>query len=137
MTPSTILAAAARILLPLFLLFSVFLLLRGHNEVGGGFVGGLVASAGFALYALSHGWLEARKALSYEPRTMILAGLVCVGGSGAIGSIIRGDFLAAVWYPVALPVIGKAGTPLIFDLGVYLIVLGTVMTFLLSLGEEH
>jgi len=137
MTPSTMLAAAVRILLPLFLLFSVFLLLRGHNEPGGGFVGGLIAAAGFALFALANGWTAARNALAIEPRSVILLGLVLAAGSGLIALGEGASFMTGLWSPLGIPVIGKAGTPLLFDLGVYLVVFGTVVMFLISLGEEQ
>jgi len=137
MTPSTILAAAVRILLPLFLLFSLFLLLRGHNETGGGFVGGLVAAAGFALIALSSGWASARAALVVEPRILILIGLSIAACSGLLALLAGETFMTGLWYPVSLPVIGKAGTPFLFDLGVYCVVCGTVMMFLISLGEQQ
>jgi len=137
MTPSTILATAVRILLPLFLLFSVFLLLRGHNETGGGFAGGLIAGAGFALFALSSGWASAREALAVEPRTLILLGLLIAAGSGLAALLAGETFMTGLWYPGSLPVIGKVGTPFLFDLGVYFVVFGTVMMFLISLGEQQ
>ena len=137
MTPSTILAAAVRVLLPLFLLFSLFLLLRGHNEAGGGFVGGLIASAGFALFGLSSGWDAARKALAMEPRSLIALGLALAAFSGLIGLLGGDTFMTGGWISATLPVIGKAGTPLLFDLGVYFVVFGAVMMFLISLGEEQ
>jgi multicomponent Na+:H+ antiporter subunit B len=57
------------------LLFSLFLLFRGHNEPGGGFVGGLVAATAFALYAIAYGIVRARQALRVDPRTLIGIGL--------------------------------------------------------------
>ncbi len=71
---SLILSTATRYLLPLLLLFSLFLLLRGHNEPGGGFVGGLVAVAAFALYALAAGTQEARSLLRVDTRTLMAVG---------------------------------------------------------------
>ena len=62
--------------MPLLLLFSVFLLLRGHNEPGGGFVGGLVAAAAFALYVIAFGVERARQALLVKPLTLLGAGLL-------------------------------------------------------------
>ena len=62
-----ILSTATRYLLPLLLMFSIFLLLRGHNEPGGGFVGGLVAGAALALYAMALGLPSARQVLGIEP----------------------------------------------------------------------
>ena len=61
--------------MPLLLLFAVFLLLRGHNEPGGGFVGGLVAAAAFALYVIAFGVERARRALLVQPMTLLGVGL--------------------------------------------------------------
>ena len=76
---SSILQTAARLLMPLLLLFAVFLLLRGHNEPGGGFVGGLVVAAAFVLYSLAFGVEAARRAVLVRPSTLLGVGLL-VGG---------------------------------------------------------
>ena len=74
---SLILRVAARVLVPLLLLFSLFMLLRGHNLPGGGFVGGLVAASAFVLYVLTAGVQASRKVLRVEPHTLLGLGLVC------------------------------------------------------------
>src|SRR5690554_8239522 len=68
---SLILLTATRYLVPVLFLFSLYLLTRGHNEPGGGFVGGLVASSAFALYAIAHSLDQARALLRIPTRTMI------------------------------------------------------------------
>ncbi len=73
---SVILATASRYLLTLILMFSVFMLLRGHNEPGGGFVGGLVAAAAFALYFIANGLDAARSILRIEPLRAAVLGLL-------------------------------------------------------------
>ena len=85
---SPIFRTAARLLMPLLLLFAVFLLLRGHNEPGGGFVGGLVAAAAFALYVIAYGVERARRALLVKPLTLLGAGLLIalVSGVPAVAS---------------------------------------------------
>ena len=94
---SPIFRTAARLLMPLLLLFSVFLLLRGHNEPGGGFVGGLVAAAAFALYAIAFGVQRARQALLVRPLTLLGAGLSIALLSG-VPAVLRGQpFLTALW----------------------------------------
>lgn len=133
---SLILATAIRVLLPLLLLFSVFLLLRGHNEPGGGFVGGLVASAAFALYTLAHGPAAGRKLLRVDPRLLIATGLLSALVSGMLPLLGGHPFLTAFWSTVPAPVIGHAGTPLVFDLGVYLVVTGMALLIIFSLMEE-
>jgi multicomponent Na+:H+ antiporter subunit A len=134
-TPATspIFRTAARLLMPLLLLFSLFLLLRGHNEPGGGFVGGLVAAAAFALYAIAFGAERARQALLVTPLTLLGAGLSIALASG-MPAVLRGQpFLTAQWAlgPVAL------GTPALFDIGVFLVVAGVVLMMIFSLAEER
>ena len=132
---SLILSTATRLLLPLLLIFSIFLLLRGHNEPGGGFVGGLVAAAAFALYMIATDAANVKRILRIEPRTLIGTGLLICLISGLI-SLFRGlPFMTGLWSKTALPVIGKVGTPLLFDTGVYLVVLGITLTIILSLAE--
>ena len=130
--PSPIFQTAARLLMPLLLVFSVFLLLRGHNQPGGGFVGGLIASAAFALYAISFGVRRARKALLVTPLTLLGAGLLIALGSG-VPAVLRGQpYLTALWAFRPLPV----GTPALFDAGVFLVVAGVVLMMIFSLAEE-
>lgn len=133
---SLILSAATRVLLPLFILFSLFLLLRGHNEPGGGFVGGLVVAAGYALYAIAFGVTDARRILKIDPRTFIGLGLLLAMGSGLLSLGMDKPYLTGVWLEADIPTLGKVGTPLLFDLGVYLAVLGVTLTIVFSLAEE-
>ena len=129
---SPIFRTAARLLMPLLLLFSVFLLLRGHNQPGGGFVGGLVAAAAFALYAIAFGVQRARQALLVKPMTLLGAGLLIALVSG-LPAVLRGQpFLTALWAPGPLPL----GTPALFDVGVFLVVAGVVLMMIFSLAEE-
>jgi multicomponent Na+:H+ antiporter subunit B len=118
--------------MPLLLLFSVFLLMRGHNQPGGGFVGGLVAAAAFALYALAFGVPRARQALLVQPLTLLGAGLLIALVSGLPAVVRDQPFLTASWMsgPVAL------GTPVLFDIGVFLVVAGVVVMMIFSLAEE-
>jgi multicomponent Na+:H+ antiporter subunit B len=135
---SLILRTAAKYLLPLLLLFSVFLLLRGHNEPGGGFVGGLVAAAAFALYALAAGVNPARRALQANPHTLIGSGLLVALASGILPLFFGREFLTMYWADLHLPFLGdlEVGTPLFFDIGVYLVVVGAVLLIIFSLAEE-
>lgn len=133
---SLILRTATRYLLPLLLLFSVFLLIRGHNEPGGGFVGGLVAAAAFALYAIAYGVATARQALPLAPGRLIGLGLLLAVSSGMFALAAGQPFLTGLWHPQPVPVLGKVGTPLLFDLGVYLAVVGVVLLIIFSLMED-
>jgi multisubunit Na+/H+ antiporter MnhB subunit len=135
---SLILQASTRVLLPVLLLFSVFLLLRGHNDPGGGFTGGLVAAAAFALYAIAYDAESARRALRVEPQLLIGAGLLLAVGSGLVGLLAGDPFLTAKWAAVDLPGFGhiELSTVLLFDVGIYLVVLGVTLVIILSLAEE-
>jgi multicomponent Na+:H+ antiporter subunit B len=132
---SLILSTATRYILPLLLLFSIFLLLRGHNEPGGGFVGGLVAAAAFALYAIAFDVATARRTLGVDTRTLIGLGLL-VALSSALAALIAGQpFMTGLWSEYAVPLLGKVGTPLLFDTGVYLVVIGVALTIIFGLAE--
>ena len=135
---SLILRASTRLLLTLLLLLATFLLLRGHNEPGGGFVGGLVAAAAFALYIIADGPAAARWALHFEPQVFIGVGLLVAAGSGVISLLAGQPFLTALWG--TLPFLDEPsvalGTPLLFDTGVFLVVLGVTQLVILALAEE-
>ncbi len=134
--PSLILSTAARYLLPLLLLFSMFVLLRGHNEPGGGFVGGLMAAAAFALHAIANGLDQARELLRFDPRSLIGVGLLVALASGMPAMVAGYPFLTGLWGTLSWPEVFKIGTPLAFDLGVYLVVAGTTLTIIFVLMEE-
>jgi multicomponent Na+:H+ antiporter subunit B len=133
---SLILSTATRYLLPLLLLFSVFLLIRGHNEPGGGFVGGLVAAAAFALYAIADGVATTRRTLRLNPTRLIGLGLLIAVGSGLVSIIIGQPFMTGLWSDYPVPALGKVGTPFLFDVGVYLTVIGVVLLIIFSLMED-
>ncbi len=134
---SLILGTATRLLLPLMLIFSVFLLLRGHNAPGGGFVGGLVAAAGFALVLVAFGVDAARRALRIRPRILLLLGLSIALVSALMPVAFGLPFMTGLWLVEPLPVVGKVGTPVLFDAGVYLLVLGISLGIVFRLAEER
>jgi multicomponent Na+:H+ antiporter subunit B len=133
---SLILSSATRVLMPLLLMLSVFLLVRGHNEPGGGFVGGLVASASFVLYTLGHGVRAARGVLRVSPATVAAVGIAVAAISGLPAVLAGEPYMTGIWLADPLPVIGKAGTPLLFDAGVYCVVLGVVLGMVFTLTEH-
>lgn len=133
---SLILATVSRLLTGLLLVFSIFLLLRGHNLPGGGFAGGLVAASAFVLHALASGFASARRLLGLDPRTIMGLGLAVAACSGLAAFLRGAPFLTGLWGETPLPVIGKLGTPLVFDAGVFLLVLGMTCLVVFTLGEE-
>jgi multicomponent Na+:H+ antiporter subunit B len=133
---SLILSAATRYLLPLLLLLSVYLLLRGHNLPGGGFIGGLVAASAFALYVIAQGAKAAREMLRVNPRLLIGLGLLTSALSGCLSLFAGLPFMTGIWGKDTVTVLGKMGSPVLFDCGVYTVVLGVVLIIIFSLAEE-
>ena len=133
---SSILQTAARALMPLLLVFAVFLLLRGHNEPGGGFVGGLVVASSFVLYSLAFGIDASRRALLVSPSTLLGAGPLLALASSLPGVLMGQPFLTARWIELSVGGTTVAiGTPLAFDIGVFLAVVGVVLTIVFTLAE--
>jgi multicomponent Na+:H+ antiporter subunit B len=134
-----VLQTATRYIQPLLLLYSVFLLFAGHNAPGGGFAGGLVATAAFALHAIAFDVPSARKLLRIDPHVLIGLGL-CVAWVSGVFSILRGDmFLETQFADVHLPELGDVHlmTPQFFDAGVYAVVLGVSLLIIFSMAEEE
>ncbi|HYC33961.1 MAG TPA: hydrogen gas-evolving membrane-bound hydrogenase subunit E [Gemmatimonadales bacterium] len=132
-----ILAITSPLFFWLLLALSVVVLLRGHHEIGGGFVGGLTAALAFAVVSLARGVEGARTRLRLHPLSLAGGGLLLALASGLPGLVLHGDFLRHVW--VEADVLGlhvKQGTALLFDLGVYAAVLGAVLAFLFGLRRE-
>jgi len=130
---SIILTTAARLVTALMLLFSIYLLLRGHNEPGGGFVGGLVAASALFLHAIANGVAATRRAIFVEPRAIAVFGIAVAIFAGLAAAVLDAPFLSGVWaFPAGIPL----GTPLLFDVGVYLVVVGAVTTLVFALEED-
>jgi multisubunit Na+/H+ antiporter MnhB subunit len=135
---SLILDVGVRAVFHTVLLLSLFLLLAGHNAPGGGFVGGLVAGCAFVLRDVADGFESTARDTIFEPETLIGAGLLLAAATGFGGLLFGGEFLETAKGTVDLPAIGtaKATTALLFDVGVYIVVLGVVLTIGHQLGEE-
>ncbi len=134
-----ILTTATRLLTGLILVFSVYLLFRGHQSPGGGFAGALVAGTAFALFAISEGAPALRRALRIDPRLLTAIGLVTALVAGMTAAFHAKPFLTGIWWGMGTGGDGHGfiGTPVIFDIGVYLTVLGTILTIVLALEEEN
>jgi multicomponent Na+:H+ antiporter subunit B len=121
----------------LMVLFSVFVLLRGHNEPGGGFIGGLIAASAFAIYGIACGVAQVRRAIYVHPMTISGLGLFLGAVAGLLSLPFETPFLTGLWVsPSILGVVVDLSTPLLFDIGVYLVVLGSISSIALSLEER-
>ncbi len=135
---SHILKIAAKHLLWPFLIISLIILWRGHNQPGGGFIGGLVAASAFILYNVAYGLEEARGKLRIDTRTLITIGLSVALFSVMLSLALGKPLMTGLWIDLHLPLLGEQhfGTPLLFDAGVYLVVVGVILTIVFTLSEE-
>ncbi len=126
-----------RPLLPLALMVSVYIFLRGHNLPGGGFVAGLVTGVALILQYLASGIGFAAARLPRRLPQMLALGLALAGGIGAAAWAFGFPFLTTAHGHVALPLVGdiELASAMVFDLGVYLVVVGTVLMVLAELGK--
>ncbi len=134
---SLILRTATPFLVGLTVLFSIYVLLRGHNEPGGGFIGGLMGASAFATYAIAEGVSATRRALVVPPISIAGFGLFAAGVSGLM-SIAFGDaFLTGQWwFPDFNPDLKYISTVVLFDIGVYLVVVGAIVGIICALEED-
>ena len=134
--PELYLRLLNRILTPVLLLLALYLLLRGHNLPGGGFIAGLMAAAAFELQILSRGHVSVRRAIGPYLNSGIGLGLAVAICSGIAG-LLEGTFFKGVWFELNLPLLGhlEIGTPVLFDLGVFLVVVSVTTSYLLGLSQ--
>ena len=116
-------------------LFSLIILFRGHNDPGGGFIGGLIAASAAAVYGMALSVGAVRRLLRFNPIGYAGAGVLIAATSGLLSAAFGDSFLTALWLPEHV-----FGTPGLFDVGVYLVVFGTITGAALALedsGEGH
>ena len=122
---SLILKTCARALFPFLILTGILFFLRGHEFAGGGFIAGLICGCAVAVRYFAFG----KKYWAFPPPLWLALGLSLAIGSGIISLSNGKSFMTGLW-------ISGMGTPVLFDLGVFCVVLGIIQTFLLCLGEE-
>ncbi|AHV94322.1 monovalent cation/H+ antiporter subunit A [Bordetella holmesii] len=131
-------AVLVRLLLPIAVLVSVYLLLRGHNLPGGGFVGGLVMATSVILQYMVGGvyWVESRSRLN--PQHWVGLGLLAAGAAAMSAWLALRPFLSALAWDIHVPLIGKIhlSSVLLFDLGVYMLVVGATVLVLVALAHQ-
>jgi multicomponent Na+:H+ antiporter subunit B len=132
-----ILRTVAPVLTALMLLFSIFVLLRGHNEPGGGFIGGLIAASALAIFGIAHGPGAVQRAIQFHPMAIAGAGLFLSTISGLLSLAAGVPFMSGLWiYPHIFGVEVPLSTVMSFDIGVYLVVVGSITSIALSLELE-
>ena len=136
--PSVVLDTTVRVVFHTVLVFSLYLLFAGHNQPGGGFVGGLVAGVAFVLQYVAGGRAALRAAVPVDPSLPLGLGIVVASVTGMGAWLFGAQFLESGKVSLDVPVLGviKATSALPFDVGVYLVVVGLVLLLLRTLGAE-
>lgn len=128
----------APVVTSLMVLFSIFVLLRGHNEPGGGFIGGLIAVSALAIHAVAHGVAAVRRAIVFHPLSIAGAGLLLSTLSGVVSVAFGVPFMTGLRvYPSLIGVEVPLSTVMSFDVGVYLVVVGAITAIALALEERE
>ncbi|ASW05917.1 MULTISPECIES: Na+/H+ antiporter subunit B [unclassified Rhizobium] len=129
---------AAPFLTALMLLFSIFVLLRGHNEPGGGFIGGLIAASALAIYGIACGVTAVRRAIVFHPLSIAGFGLLAATIAGILSILAGVPFMTGLWiYPHLFGIEVPLSTVMLFDTGVYLVVVGAITSIALALEERE
>lgn len=134
---SIILQIAAKYIKALLILFAVIALLRGHNYPGGGFIGGLLAALSVIYYGFAFNAKQVRAKLKIKPDNYMAVGLFLVVLSFIPSVLNHLELMQGVWVKLQIPVLGelKLGTPFLFDIGVFLTVIGVTFLFFFSLTK--
>lgn len=138
-TNDVVLQTSTKLLSFVIIIFSIYVMLAGHNNPGGGFIGGLMTSAGFVLLGLAYDLETVRKTLPIDYKILIAIGLLTALLTG-IGSFAFGvEFLTHTFGHVWLPLLGETevATALFFDLGVYFVVVGATLSIIFTIGEDQ
>lgn len=133
-----ILRTIVPILTSLMVIYSIIVLLSGHNQPGGGFIGGLIAASAFALYGIACGVAPVRRALYFHPISISGFGMFLAALSGLPSLYEHVPYLTGLWWfpEIAKGVEVPLSTPLVFDIGVWLVVVGSLVSIALALEEK-
>lgn len=134
--PELYLRLLDRVLTPVLLLLAVVLLLAGHNQPGGGFIAGLVVAAAFQLQILSRGERYVRDTIGPQLQPLIGVGLILAILAAWLG-VWQGGFFKGIWWKGHLgPLTIELGSPMLFDIGVFFVVLAVVTSYVLGLSQN-
>ncbi|NIK79272.1 multicomponent Na+:H+ antiporter subunit A [Paenibacillus castaneae] len=133
-----ILKTIAKAVIVIILAFSLYLFFSGHNAPGGGFIGALMAAAAFVLLAMAFGSKRVREVISIDFRKLSAVGILIALLTGTGSFLFDLPFLSHAFGYVELPLLGHMewATAMLFDLGVYLTVVGITMTIILAIGRD-
>lgn len=132
-----ILRTSMKLIAPLSLLFAAYMTLKGHNEPGGGFIGGLVAASTLVLYRMSDGPRALHRLIPIHPRVLLLIGLMMAVGTGVTPMLWGEPFLRSYtgYLHLGFDSVHLASV-MLFDIGVLLVVIGVSIGMIVRLSEE-
>lgn len=138
-TNDLILQTVTKVTLFIILLFSIHLFFAGHYYPGGGFIGGLMTAGALVLLLLAFDMKTVAKILPINYRILTAIGLLFAVGTSAGSLLFNVPFLTHAFGDVYLPLLGKTSlhTAVLFDTGVYLVVIGVTMTIIQTIGEDE
>jgi monovalent cation:proton antiporter len=133
-----ILESVTKVVSFIILSFSIYLFFAGHHNPGGGFIGGLMTASAFVLKYLAFDIETIQAKSKFNFHSMIGAGLLIAALTGIGGTVFGANFLSHTFDYFYIPFLGKTelATAVLFDLGVYLVVVGVTMTIILAIGED-
>jgi multicomponent Na+:H+ antiporter subunit A len=136
--PSPILQSISRLTLHLMLLFSIYLLLRGHNAPGGGFIAGMLTAVAIILQMVAFDVESFKQEIPWNPLRIVMSGLSVSALTGLGALVFSRPFLTSAFGHFHLPILGEVElvTAALFDLGVYLVVVGTTLGIIRTIAEE-
>ncbi len=135
---SVILQIASKYVRWMLIIFSVIMLVRGHNLPGGGFIGGLLAGLSLAYKGFAFTPSIFEKEMKIRPEIFMALGLTLIFISLWPGAVLEGTLMQGIWFTIQIPFTEgyKFGTPFLFDIGVYFAVIGVTILFLFSLSDK-
>ena len=135
---SILLQTVARLTFYLMMILSFFLYWRGHNDPGGGFVAGLLASGAIILQMLAFGIEQVKKLLPFNPILVLASGLAIALATGLAAMLFQFPFMTSALFVRDLPLLGsfEISSAAVFDLGVYLTVVGATIGIIFAIGED-
>lgn len=138
-TNDLILQTVTKITLFIIILFSVHIFFAGHYYPGGGFIGGLMTSGAIVLLLLAYDLKTVKAILPIDFKYLIGAGLLIAVATGTGALFFGKPFLTHAFTDLTLPLLGKTSlhTAMLFDTGVYLVVIGVTMTIIQTIGESE
>jgi len=135
---SLILTTVTRLVFFIILLFSIYLLLRGHNSPGGGFIAGVMTALGILLQSIAADLRYVRQVFRVEPRLLVAVGLSTSFTTGLVPLALGYPFLTSAFGHFYVPILGEVeiATAMFFDFGVYFVVVGGTLLMMMTLAED-